>query len=252
MMIFNAPLNKSITLQALGEPIIVSVRQSYRAKHIAIRINKNREAELVLPMSIMKYKYNLAYKFLFEREAWIRKKFQKNTYQPINENNQNKIFVILGETYHIKHIESSSNKSVVNIYDDNIIVHAPLDHSADALSKHLKEYTLQKITELVKIYAKAHGFQKYGKISVKELSSKWGSCSHKGNLSFNWRLIFAPPEILNYVLVHEICHLKEMNHSDKFWNLVKSIDPNYKTSILWLKRNGQSLYQYLPHSNKII
>lgn len=72
-------------------------------------------------------------------------------------------------------------------------------------------------------------------IRIKDVKSRWGSCSSKRNLNFNWRLVMAPPEVLDYVVVHELCHLKEMNHSKAFWALVESILPDYKRQREWLK-----------------
>lgn len=68
----------------------------------------------------------------------------------------------------------------------------------------------------------------YGKISIKNQKTRWGSCSHQLNLNFNYKLIFLPSDMLNYVIVHELCHLKELNHSAAFWNLVSKTIPNYR------------------------
>lgn len=74
-----------------------------------------------------------------------------------------------------------------------------------------------------------------GSIRIKDVRSRWGSCSSKRNLNFNWRLVMAPMEVLDYVVVHELCHLKEMNHSKNFWKLVEDILPDYKRQREWLK-----------------
>lgn len=81
----------------------------------------------------------------------------------------------------------------------------------------------------------------YATISIRDQKTRWGSCSSKGNLSFSWRLILAPPKVLDYVVVHELCHRKEMNHSPRFWALVESIIPDYKIHRKWLKENGEKL-----------
>lgn len=82
----------------------------------------------------------------------------------------------------------------------------------------------------------------YGRISIREQKTRWGSCSSKGNLNFNWRLIFAPEEVLNYIVVHELAHRIEMNHSAAFYSVVKSILPDYKKQQNWLRENGHSLW----------
>ena len=81
----------------------------------------------------------------------------------------------------------------------------------------------------------------YGKISIRDQKTRWGSCSSEGNLSFNWRLILAPPDVLDYVVIHELCHRKEMNHSKEFWALVESLMPDYKERRKWLRENGKNL-----------
>ena len=81
----------------------------------------------------------------------------------------------------------------------------------------------------------------YGRITIREQKTRWGSCSSKGNLNFNWKLILAPPEVLDYVVVHELCHLKKMNHSKAFWDEVGKVMPEYETYKLWLKENGWKL-----------
>ena len=79
------------------------------------------------------------------------------------------------------------------------------------------------------------------RISIRAQKTRWGSCSSKGTLSFNWKLLLAPQEVIDYVVIHELCHLCEMNHSDRFWALVESIQPDYKLHRKWLKDNGHTL-----------
>lgn len=81
----------------------------------------------------------------------------------------------------------------------------------------------------------------YSSISVRDQKTRWGSCSSRGSLSFNYRLIFAPPIVLDYVVVHELCHLTHMNHSKEFWAMVASVMPEYKTCRTWLKEHGEEL-----------
>ncbi len=81
----------------------------------------------------------------------------------------------------------------------------------------------------------------YGRITIRAQVTRYGSCSAKGNLNFNCLLMLAPREVLDYVVVHELCHLKEMNHSKKFWDIVGSYCPEYKEHKMWLKENGHKL-----------
>ena len=96
------------------------------------------------------------------------------------------------------------------------------------------------LAERVKFFARKHGF-KVGKIRISSARTRWGSCSQKGTLSFTWRLVMAPPEVIDYVIVHELCHLKELNHSKAFWAQVEAILPGYKRQRTWLKNHGKFL-----------
>ena len=91
----------------------------------------------------------------------------------------------------------------------------------------LGEKAAEYIPNRVKELSQLHNF-KYNSIKIKNLSSRWGSCSAKKNLSFNLKLMYFNYQVIDYVIVHELCHLKELNHSKKFWKLVEDIIPNYK------------------------
>jgi predicted metal-dependent hydrolase len=106
--------------------------------------------------------------------------------------------------------------------------------------KQLREKTRQLITRRVEYFAPIIGVT-YGQIAIRTQRTRWGSCSSKGNLNFNCLLGLVPSEVLDYVVVHELCHRKELNHSDRFWNEVSRILPDYKTRKQWLKDNGPSL-----------
>mgnify|MGYP002547163680 CR=1 FL=1 len=81
----------------------------------------------------------------------------------------------------------------------------------------------------------------YGRVSIRDQRTRWGSCSGKGNLNFNWKLSLVPDEILDYVVVHELAHRKEMNHSQRFWAEVERILPDYKARRKWLKEFGSQV-----------
>lgn len=81
----------------------------------------------------------------------------------------------------------------------------------------------------------------YTSITIRDQKTRWGSCSSRGTLSFNYRLVYAPPRVLDYVVVHELCHLTHMNHSKDFWDMVGSVMPDYKACKNWLKEHGHEL-----------
>jgi hypothetical protein len=78
-------------------------------------------------------------------------------------------------------------------------------------------------------------------ISIRDQRTRWGSCSSRGNLAFNWRLVMAPPAVLQYVVVHELAHIFELNHSKDFWDIVAKYFPDYKKARTWLRKNASSL-----------
>jgi predicted metal-dependent hydrolase len=78
-------------------------------------------------------------------------------------------------------------------------------------------------------------------LAVRDTRTRWGSCTSQGRLSFSWRLVLAPPAVLRYVAVHEVCHLLEANHQPPFWALVEQLMPDYREHRLWLRRQGSTL-----------
>lgn len=121
-----------------------------------------------------------------------------------------------------KHLEESAQKSLIITEEQR---------------KQGMERALKIIPERTAFYAEKMGVT-YFKITIREQKTRWGSCSSKGNLNFNWKLVLMPMEILDYVVVHELAHRKEMNHSPKFWKVVEEILPDYKVRRKYLKEQG--------------
>lgn len=118
------------------------------------------------------------------------------------------------------------NSSVVKLTDEEI----------QSLVKKAKEIIPQRVLD----YAQRMGVD-YGRITIRSQRTLWGSCSSKGNLNFNCLLLLTPPEVLDYVVVHELCHLKEMNHSKRFWEELRRVLPDYEIQKKWLKDHGSEL-----------
>ena len=103
-----------------------------------------------------------------------------------------------------------------------------------------KKQARMVLSERVEYFARGYGY-KVGKIRISSARTRWGSCSSKETLSFTWRLVMAPLDVIDYVVVHELCHLKVMNHSKDFWAQVEAVLPDYKARRKWLKDNGAKL-----------
>mgnify|MGYP000001488558 CR=1 FL=1 len=106
----------------------------------------------------------------------------------------------------------------------------------------MKDEAKRVIPDRVKYYAGIMGVT-FGKITIKNQKNRWGSCSSKGNLNFNCLLMLTPDKVMDYVVIHELCHLKQMNHSKMFWAEVEKVMPDYKVYRQWLSRNGNMLIE---------
>ena len=111
----------------------------------------------------------------------------------------------------------------------------------ESVRKRYIETAREIFSQKTACYARIMGVT-YGRISIREQKTRWGSCSSSGNLNFNWRLILAPEPVLDYVVVHELAHRREMNHSRAFYDIVRSVLPDYKEAQKWLRQNGDSLW----------
>lgn len=188
-----------------GVSIPYNLIKSSRRRSISIRIDIGGKMTVRSPYFVSK---GMVERFLFEKQDWIYKHY----------------------------VEAVRKKS------DDGDLRSPIRANEDVtlVNKH-KKYA-RNIFEARVTYFQQFTGGTYNSISIRDQKTRWGSCSGRGNLSFNWRLILAPPEILDYVVVHELCHLTYMNHSKEFWGLVGKVLPNYKDSRKWLKENGHTLH----------
>lgn len=142
-----------------------------------------------------------------------------------------------------------------------IEVHLQEIKEREAEQKALPKFSMQEIKELankalayiperVKYYAPIVGVN-YTRITIRNQKTRWGSCSSKGGLNFNCLLMLTPPEVVDYVVVHELCHRKEMNHSKAFWDEVEKVLPDYKSAKRWLRENGGELISRMVFGNDL-
>lgn len=175
-----------------------------------------------------------------------------------------------------KIIRSARKTIAIQIVDGNVLVRCPnrmaaadirrfVESKADWIEKHLSrvadrpklppltvdevralaDRALKIIPQRVTHFAPLVGVS-YNGITIRNQRTRWGSCSSLGNLNFNCLLVLVPPAVLDYVVIHELCHRREMNHSAKFWAEVEKFDPDYREHRKWLKENGGSLIGRLP------
>ncbi|WEL23326.1 Metal-dependent hydrolase [Candidatus Nanohalovita haloferacivicina] len=183
-----------------------------------------------------------AEELLKQKESWVAKKRKeflrfKRKIPDRNLSNGSKI-TILGEEKEIT--VQTARKNQIN---DKIILAEHLVEQTslkDQLEKALRERAREVIEQKIEDHKdKVDG--EHEEIFIRDQQTKWGSCSSKSNLNFNWRLVLAPQHVLEYVVVHELVHLEERNHSEKFWSRVRGILPKYQRSNKWLAKNSAQL-----------
>ncbi len=125
--------------------------------------------------------------------------------------------------------------------------HPQLPRLTEADLRELADRAKQDLPDRVRHFAPLVGVS-YGRITIRAQHTRWGSCSGKGNLNFNCLLMLCPPEVRDYIAVHELCHRKQMNHSPQFWAEVEKLLPDYPRQKQWLKENGPALIARLPRT----
>lgn len=147
-------------------------------------------------------------------------------------------FLYLGDSYKLSIVEHQ--KKPLYFYNVFLLSRKYLNRARQVFIRWYKEQARRKIAERVDLYSSMTGL-KYNKITITSARKRWGSCSRKNHLNFSWYLIMTPLNVIDYVVVHEIIHLKEKNHSRKFWAKVALLLPEYKQYRKWLKDNGHLL-----------
>ncbi|HOM01731.1 MAG TPA: SprT family zinc-dependent metalloprotease [Acetivibrio sp.] len=220
-----------------------------RRKTVGIRVTENGEVKVSAPLNISDKQLK---DIMLKKMSWIVKK-QEELKKLYKESCIDKKFVdgdtflYLGKEYTLKIVKGVLPERVT--FEGSHIVVAIDErkissNEAECVRSVLKKFYVNKFIEISKeridFFAPQIGVCPR-KVTVRDQKTRWGSCSIKGNISLNWRLIMAPMEVVDYVIVHELCHMKEMNHSKNYWNLVKSIIPDFDLSRKWLKANGHRL-----------
>lgn len=147
---------------------------------------------------------------------------------------------VLGESVRVDFFPNP--KSMVIAKDGALEVHGIVSKIESILSGYLKDLAKEKCLQYSSQYAKILNVE-FEKLTVKDMRTRFGSCTSHRHLNYCWRVIMAPEPVLAYLCAHEVAHLKEMNHGKNFWALVEKLCPNYQSLRKWLKQHGQGLYQ---------
>jgi len=219
----------------------IQVVRSRRRKKTSSIIISNGIVKVVVPDQISDFTIK---ELINKRMSWIKKKLQdESNIKPVivKEYVDGESFTYLGNNYKLKSFVR--NVSFVKVSSDYINVSLPKkskENIKGLLEHWYEEKAIEILTEKTNRYAKIIGVSPTA-ISVGDFKSKWGSCSIEGKISYNWKIIIAPHKILDYIVIHELCHMLEHNHSKEYWRHVKTYCNDFKEYRKWLKLNGRVL-----------
>lgn len=177
-----------------------------------------------------------------ERIGWIDEMHEKFELAENRAHVQDVKSVLIGGARVPIQVESA-NRNLITLEGGCLRIRTVHDEAADIdmqVKNHLCRLALARVREALDKYSKTVS-KPYGRIAIRETRTRWGSCSSKNNLNFNWKLVMAPKEALEYIVIHELCHLIHFNHSDRFWADVKARMPEYEVWKKWLKVHGKEL-----------
>ena len=217
------------------------IRSKKRRKTISLHIKEDRKIVIYAPYRTPKWEVE---KFIKEKQSWIVKKMEQKerrtkevekTFQPGEK------FLYLGEWYPLEMSEPRSQEPPLKLaFGKFILNHNHIAEARDLFCNWYKREAKEKITERVGYYGQRFQLFPEG-IKITSARSRWGSCSRDDRLSFSWRIIMASLAVIDYILIHELVHIREKNHSKKFWNYLESIFPGYRKHRHWLRENGHLL-----------
>lgn len=219
---------------------LVTVKRSKRAKRIALRLDPvERVMNLVVPHRMPLHK---AYYFAQTHEDWVRQSLERmsDTIEFVDGAE----IPLLGNLVQICVDQSPLyRKTTITRGRYTLNVSTPLDDPSDKIKTFLKKLAHQTLSELAE--EKAAIIRKsISSVKVRDTKSRWGSCAQDGSLSFSWRLIFAPYDSIDYVVAHEVAHLRHMNHGAAFWKLCESLSEDFNEGKDWMRLHGSELMRY--------
>ena len=237
---------KDFALEVSGISVPVVIKHSDRARRFILRMNKRSDGvQLTVPSGA---RIEDALAFARGHVDWVEQRVsQSSAFTPFADG---AIVPFRGIDHKIVHAPGRRGTVVVSdtAGEPTLCVSGREEHLPRRLQDWFKGEARRTFTAIVPGYAGKLDV-KPGKISIRDQTSRWGSCSSAGGLSFSWRLVLAPEDVLDYVAAHEVAHLLEMNHSATFWSHVHRICPHSRASMAWLKKNGATLHRYGAPSN---
>jgi predicted metal-dependent hydrolase len=177
--------------------------------------------------------------FVRMQQDWIKRRQELacRSYNPLRYT-EGETFLYLGKRYPLRYVDRQKQPLVLK--DAFLLDKKWVPKASQAFTIWYKSQARQVIEEHLARTASQLGLR-YQKLRISSARTRWGSCSSRGTLSFSWRLVMAPPDVIQYIIVHELVHLQEPNHSPKFWERVRQIIPDYAACRRWLNQHGKAL-----------
>lgn len=220
-----------------GRTVPLVLRKSSRAKRFLLRFNPQGTALVATSPATVASKHLLD--FVERNRPWIAKKLEE--FRCVLDLREGDFLPLYGEPHRI--VRTGQMRGHIEVASGEIFVPGDLPHMKRRLVDFCKQEAVARCRTLSTEKTDRLGVL-WRTVSVREMRSRWGVCSARGDLTYNWRLILAPAFVLDYVVVHEVCHLLEQNHGRRFWEHVRELLPTFRVAHTWLKNNGNSLYRY--------
>jgi predicted metal-dependent hydrolase len=227
-----------------GVPVDLDVRRSARARTLRIIVAPRRPVELVVPRRAGPQDIE---RFLHEKDRWIRDKVawaRAIAARPSLGLDRRGFVWIGGEPIPVRRVGGRA-RSFAEIRRGSLEVSGPAERIGDAIDRWYRREARLRISRAAGREAARLGTS-YGSLSIRDTTSRWGSCSREGRLSFSWRLVVAPETVMTYVVVHELCHTRVPHHGKPFWRAVADALPGWKEPERWLVEHGTELQDYRP------
>jgi predicted metal-dependent hydrolase len=227
------------TLQVADRTLPLTIREHGQATRITLRIEPGgRALRLTVPRGLKVREIDA---FLLRHDGWLRTKLAR--FHSEERLRPGGMITLRGTPHRIVHTGSLRGLTEAAVEDGEPVIRVSgmEDHLGRRLEAFLKKEARKDLERLVARHAAMIG-KPVKSLSMKDTRSRWGSCSWQGNLSFSWRIVMAPPEIIDYLAAHEVAHLKEMNHGPEFWSLCGRLCPGTDHARRWLKSHGSQLH----------